>query len=173
MTVARKPPARKPVPKSAPVKAPVAPKSVVPEATADLAEALLIAVDALRSASIEVHNKSHDGAYGTCHDAVCAKANFLWEYSGGTKAAKVLMPSAEAWLARKVSAVVSTPPPPEVSEFRKSGQPFTGEVAPGAPPLVIADVSESRRDMEDPGIPKDWEKLDPAKAARLRAGQDG
>jgi hypothetical protein len=137
-------------------------------------EPLVLAVDALRSASIEVHHKTHEGPYEGCADPICAKANLLWNYIGGTVAAKTLMARAEAWLLRQVSVTAPVKPPiPEGAEFRKTRQPFGGEVAPGAPPLVIADVSESRRDQDDPGIPKDWERLDPAEAARLAAQKNG
>ena len=141
-------------------RAPSKPKVVVP---AGPSPELILAVDALRSVSLTAHKANHETSYGKCSDMYCARARVLWEEIGGVEAVTAGMPAAEAWLAEKVIAKTALAEGAKVDgpEFTKTGKRFEGEVKPDAPPMVIANINESRKDKDDPGIPRDWTRIDP------------
>jgi len=120
---------------------------------------LVLAVDALRSASLAIHRTKHQGSYEQCPETICARANVLWEELGGAMEVSRLLPAAEDWLLMRVIPVAPTAELDDAPEFTRTEQKFEGEVVPNAPPMVIAKVSESRRDADDEGIPRGWKRI--------------
>jgi hypothetical protein len=109
--------------------------------------------DAFRSAAVIYHDgMRHEHSIDECMDHVCLASDEFYALVGGAGAVKAFYRQAPA-----PEPVAAEPEPePEVPQ-----EPFTGELPPQAPPMVIAAVPEGPvRDPDDPGIPDGWEILD-------------